>query len=148
MNRLSADSRSALMARVRAKDTAPELAARQALHARGLRFRLHRRDLPGRPDIVLPRYQLAILVHGCFWHGCARCDRGRRRPQTNVEFWRSKLESNRQRDTRNLTTLEALGWKTAVLWECDVRSPERLQKALDNVLTDEQLKFRGEQRRP
>ena len=122
------------MAQVRSKDTAPEMAVRRALHARGYRFRLHRKDLPGRPDIVLPRYRLAIFVHGCFWHGCPRCDRGLRRPKRNASFWGAKLEGNRERDARNVAALEALGWTVVVAWECDVRGLDQLNNTLDVCL--------------
>ena len=98
------------MARVRSKDTAPELAVRRALHARGFRYRLHRRDLPGSPDVILPRHRLALFVHGCFWHGCLACDRGLRRPKSNIQFWETKLAENRARDARNVSALEGPGW--------------------------------------
>jgi DNA mismatch endonuclease (patch repair protein) len=125
------EAKSRQMARVRSKNTEPEVTVRRALHARGFRFRLHRRDLPGKPDIVLPRHGLAILVHGCFWHGCPRCDRGRRAPKTNVPFWTAKLTANRERDVRTAAALEAAGWRVAVLWECDIRTPGRLEDVLD-----------------
>ncbi len=124
------------MARVGTQHTAPELAVRRALHARGLRFRLHRRDLPGRPDIVLPRLGTAIFVHGCYWHGCTMCDRGLRRPKTNTAFWSAKLEENRRRDRRNQADLRALGWRPVVIWECEARAPDTLRTALDRILSD------------
>ena len=86
------------MAKVKTQNTAPEIAVRRAMHAGGLRFRLHRQDLPGRPDIVLSRHRTAVFVHGCYWHGCVMCDRGVRRPRTNVGFWSAKLDENRRRD--------------------------------------------------
>ncbi len=128
------EAKSRQMARVRSKNTEPEVAVRRALHARGFRFRLHRKDLPGKPDIVLPRHGLAILVHGCFWHGCPRCDRGRRAPKTNVPFWTAKLTANKERDIRSIAALEASGWRVAVLWECDIRTPARLDDALEGLL--------------
>lgn len=121
------------MAQVRTRNTAPEIVVRRALHAHGLRFRLHRRELPGRPDIVLPGRQLAIFVHGCFWHGCSMCDRGTRRPKTNVEFWSTKLAENRRRDGRNVSALEDLGWQVVVIWECETREPLKLAAALDRI---------------
>lgn len=130
---LSPQQRSRQMARVRSQDTAPEVAVRCELHARGLRFRLHRSDLPGRPDIVLPKHRLVIYVHGCFWHGCQRCDRGRRRPSSNRLFWNKKLDENRNRDLRNVEALQALGWETEVIWECDTRDPDRLTGVLDKL---------------
>jgi DNA mismatch endonuclease (patch repair protein) len=123
------------MAAVRTQHTAPEIAVRKAMHARGLRFRLHRRDLPGRPDIVLVKHQTAVFVHGCFWHGCALCDRGTRRPKSNAGFWSAKLDENRRRDDRNTAALTQLGWHVSVIWECETRSPDRLAETLDRILT-------------
>src|SRR5688572_10400523 len=100
--------RSRVMASVRGKDTAPELTVRSALFAAGYRYRLHRRDLAGSPDIVLSRFRTAIFVHGCFWHG-HNCERGQR-PSSNVEFWNAKLNGNRARDARNQSALYAAGW--------------------------------------
>lgn len=127
--------KSAQMARVRTQHTAPEMAVRRALHRRGLRFRLHRRDLPGRPDIVLPRFKMAIFVHGCYWHGCTMCDRGVRRPKTNMEFWSAKLDENRRRDERNQAELHELGWHPITVWECETRTPDKLQTTLDRILS-------------
>ena len=127
--------KSAQMARVRTRNTAPEMTVRRALFGLGLRFRLHRRDLPGRPDIVLPRFKAAIFVHGCYWHGCTMCDRGVRRPKTNTAFWSAKLEENRRRDQRNQADLRALGWHPAVIWECEARTPGTLRTALDRILS-------------
>jgi DNA mismatch endonuclease (patch repair protein) len=127
------------MARVRSKNTEPEILVRQALHARGHRFRLHRKDLPGKPDIVLPRHGLAILVHGCFWHGCPRCDRDRRQPKTNAPFWTAKLTANKKRDIRSIAALEASGWRVAVLWECDIHAPGGLDSLLDACLPPARL---------
>lgn len=105
------------MARVRAKDTKPELALRRALHAAGLRFRLHAKELPGRPDVVFRPAKLAIFVHGCFWHGhgCARA----REPATRREYWGPKLAANRARDARDEAALRAAGWTVLTLWECE-----------------------------
>jgi DNA mismatch endonuclease, patch repair protein len=136
MDRLSTEERSRLMARVRSKNTAPEIAVRRCLHAAGLRFRLHRRDLPGRPDVVLPRHRLVIFVHGCFWHGCPNCDRGRRRPASRVEFWGRKLTDNRCRDAENALALEAAGWRVLTVWECQTRRHADLEQALAPLLSD------------
>jgi DNA mismatch endonuclease, patch repair protein len=130
---LTAEQRSRQMARVRAQNTAPELAVRRGLHARGLRFRLHRRDLPGCPDIVLPRHRVALFVHGCFWHGCFHCDRGRRRPMSNRAFWDAKLDENVARDARNGHALRELGWRVIVVWECETRDRARLDTTLDRI---------------
>jgi DNA mismatch endonuclease (patch repair protein) len=109
------------MSRITGRDTAPERALRSALHRAGLRFRLHRRDLPGRPDIVLPSRRLAIFVHGCFWHRHEGC-RFTTTPTTNAEFWQRKFASNTTRDAANVAALEALGWRVIVAWECEVKT--------------------------
>lgn len=117
------ESRSALMSRIRGKDTAPELAIRRLLHAHGYRYRLHRRDLPGKPDIVFPSRRKVIFVNGCFWHGHG-CRIGKL-PKSNKEFWVSKMEGNRARDLRNKTELESKGWKVLTLWQCEIPSVEK-----------------------
>jgi DNA mismatch endonuclease (patch repair protein) len=121
---LTPEQRRLNMSRIRGKDTIPELVLRRGLHARGLRFRLHRKDLPGRPDIVFPRYRAAVLVHGCFWHGhdCPLF----KWPATRREFWQAKIEGNRARDLRNLAGLAAAGWRVLVVWECALKGPARL----------------------
>ena len=123
MDRITPERRSALMARIRSADTAPEIAVRRLAHALGCRFRLHRRDLPGTPDLVFPRLGKAVLVHGCFWHhhpdpGC----RIAVLPKTRQEWWRTKLLANAARDARNMERLSAMGWEVLVLWECEIRS--------------------------
>jgi DNA mismatch endonuclease (patch repair protein) len=120
-----------MMAAVRGKNTKPERAVRVALFAAGYRYRIHRRDLPGAPDIVLPRYRVVVFVHGCFWHG-HDCPRGRR-PASNTEFWNAKLSRNQTRDHSQRAALEALGWTVVIVWECDIASAtERLLVALDS----------------
>jgi DNA mismatch endonuclease (patch repair protein) len=111
------------MAAIRGKDTKPESVVRSALHRAGLRFRLHRRDLPGTPDIVLAKYRSVVMVHGCFWHhhGCAKSTW----PTTRAEFWRKKILANVDRDRRTRVFLRAAGWKVFVIWECEI-SPRRL----------------------
>ena len=111
-------ARSALMRRVRAKDTSPERAVRMAAHSLGYRFRLHRRDLPGTPDLAFPRLRKVIFVHGCFWHRHAGCSRTTT-PKTRAAYWREKFEKNMERDRRNVATLRTLGWKVLVVWECE-----------------------------
>jgi DNA mismatch endonuclease, patch repair protein len=111
------------MAAIRSRNTKPEVRVRQVLHGMGLRFRLHRKDLPGRPDIVLPKFRTAIFVHGCFWH-CHRCKYGSVVPATRPEFWAAKRGGNVARDRRNRTALRRLGWRVVVLWECEVRTEE------------------------
>ncbi len=108
------------MSGIRGKDTKPEWIVRRGLHAMGFRFRLHVRDLPGRPDLVLPRYNAVIFIHGCFWHG-HNC-RLFRWPASRPDFWREKIEGNRQRDVRALYDLDSTGWRIAVVWECALRS--------------------------
>jgi DNA mismatch endonuclease, patch repair protein len=117
------------MLAVKGRDTAPELYVRRILHAMGYRFRLHRKDLPGTPDIVLPRHGKVILVHGCFWHGHEGCKRAKR-PINNAGTWASKIEGNRLRDQRNLNALGALGWEAIVIWECETKDGPRLEARL------------------
>ena len=118
------------MAAIRSKDTKPEMHVRRRVHAAGFRFRLHRRDLPGRPDLVFPRYRLAVFVHGCFWHG-HDCKRGKR-PATNTEFWEPKLEGNMLRDQRNVYSLEEAEWDVFTIWQCALeRDTQRLLRRLD-----------------
>ena len=108
------------MARIRSKDTRPEMIVRQGLHARGIRFRLHRKDLPGRPDLVLPKFQSAIFIHGCFWHSHENC-KNFRIPKTRAEFWTKKLSMNKLRDKRNIEILRGSGWRVLIVWECETR---------------------------
>ena len=114
-------TRSRMMAGIRGRDTKPEMLLRKALHRRGFRFRLHARDAPGRPDLLLPRYRAAIFVHGCFWHRHIGC-RYATTPATNPEFWQRKFDSNVERDQRDLKALEAAGWRVAIAWECGFKS--------------------------
>ena len=111
------------MSRIRGANTRPELLLRRGLHARGLRFRLHRKDLPGKPDLVFPKRRAVILVHGCFWHGhgCPMF----KLPATRAEFWRSKIAGNQERDRNAIAALRAGGWRILVVWECSLRGPAR-----------------------
>lgn len=120
------------MARIRSRNTRPEMAVRRLLHAMGLRFRLHRKDLPGKPDIVLPRHRLAIFVHGCFWHQHENC-RLASKPKTRTEYWEPKLAANIQRDARAADTLVGMGWRVEIVWECDARQPDRLASRIDAI---------------
>lgn len=117
------------MARVKGKDTRPERAVRSLLHAMGYRFRLHRKDLPGSPDIVLPGRSAVIFVHGCFWHGHG-CKRGSRAPKANADYWARKLAGNVARDARTRAELEALCWRVLVVWECEVKDSVALTDKL------------------
>lgn len=111
-------ARSRIMAAIRGKDTKPELQVRRAIHAAGLRFRLHHRDLPGRPDIVMPRIKTVVFVHGCFWHAHS-CQRSK--PKTRAKFWAQKFETNQARDRRVRYFLKAAGWQVHVIWECELK---------------------------
>ena len=115
------------------KDTAPEVAVRRYLHRHGLRYRLHVRDLPGTPDIVLPRYRTAIYVHGCFWHG-HDCKHGSVQARTNREFWRSKIAANQERDDRKAKALTELGWTVQVIWECESGRVAALDALIKRIL--------------
>src|SRR5258708_1570534 len=125
MKKIDAETRSRMMANIRSANTKPEIAIRKTLHALGFRFRLHRRDLPGNPDIVLPKHHLAILVHGCFWHQHPGCEYAVL-PKSNIPFWSKKLAGNLKRDKVVRRKLRAEGWRTLVIWECSFkRTPVR-----------------------
>jgi DNA mismatch endonuclease (patch repair protein) len=121
------------MRRVKGKDTAPEMRVRRLLWRLGARYRLHRKDLPGSPDIVLPGRRLAIFVHGCFWHG-HDCPRGARIPKQNRDYWLAKIGRNRERDVSHRAALEARGWRVLALWECELRDAAALEVRLRDVL--------------
>ena len=128
-----APGRSQIMARVHSRNTTPELLVRSVTHQLGYRFRLHRRDLPGTPDLVFPRLRAVILVHGCFWHQ-HRCARGDRRPKTNRAYWLPKLKRNVERDQRAIRALRRDGWRVLVIWECQTRNHERVAARIDRFL--------------
>ncbi len=115
------------------RNTTPELAVRKTLHAIGCRFRLHRKDLPGRPDIVLPKFRTAIFVHGCFWHRHPGCSRATT-PKTRRDFWTAKFERNKERDAENVRELGALGWRTIVIWECETLDRMALERRIVRLL--------------
>lgn len=133
MDAVSPEKRSDIMSRVRQKHTTPEVLVRQLLHSLGYRFRLHRADLPGTPDIVLPGKRTVIFVNGCFWHG-HNCRAGRL-PSTNVDFWMQKRHQNHERDARNAQLLGALGWKVIVVWECETKNFSALACHLQTQLS-------------
>jgi DNA mismatch endonuclease (patch repair protein) len=135
MDIIPAEKRSWLMKRVKTKDTRPERIVRSVLHWLGYRFRLHRKDLPGKPDIVLPRHEKVILVHGCFWHGHLGC-KAAARPTTNTEFWNDKLDSNLRRDRDQITKLHDLDWEVLVVWECETENLEILLPILEEFLAE------------
>ena len=130
---LSPSQRSALMARIRSKDTRPELRVRSLLHRHGYRFRLHASDLPGRPDIVFRRRLKVLFVHGCFWHRHEGCRRAAT-PSTRVEYWNRKFEAIRARDAATLNALEAMGWTSLVVWECEMNDEHGLLTRLQRFL--------------
>ena len=135
MDTLSASERSERMGRVRAKDTKPELAVRRLVHGMAYRYRLHRKTLPGKPDLVFPGRKKVIFVHGCFWHRHPdpKC-RLARLPKSKREFWVPKLEGNRIRDEKNQSRLSDLGWNSLVIWECQVRDTEMLRSRIREFL--------------
>ena len=127
--------RHSCMSRIRGKDTKPEIRVRKGLHRRGFRFRLQDRRLPGRPDITLPKYSVAIMVNGCFWHGHKGC-RYATKPRTNPEFWETKIERNRHRDEVTTAHLEALGWTVITVWECELRGKAAAEARIEALAED------------
>ncbi len=132
MDVLTAEQRRFNMSRIRGRDTAPELLIRRALHAKGFRYRLHDRKLPGRPDLVFPKYRAVIFIHGCFWHGhdCHLF----KWPSTRKEFWKAKIERNRERDDSAIRKLQENGWRVLIVWECSLKGARR--EPLQRVLAD------------
>jgi len=132
-DRISEEHRSWNMSRIRGRDTKPEIAVRSMLHRLGYRFRVNRRDLPGKPDIVLPKYRTVVFVHGCFWHRHPGCKYSYT-PKSRVEFWADKFRKNVERDRRVRNELERLGWHVEVVWECELRDPDQLSERLEAAL--------------
>ncbi|MCX7066065.1 MAG: DNA mismatch endonuclease Vsr [Proteobacteria bacterium] len=130
---LTQSQRRKCMAAIRSKDTKPERVVRSVLHRLGFRFALHRADLPGKPDIVMPARRAVVFVHGCYWH-MHGCKRGRSTPVTNAAFWRSKRLRNRARDKRTLAAIRRAGWRVLVVWECQTADRFRLAKRLSSFL--------------
>lgn len=130
---ISTERRSAIMRSVRQKGTAPEMVVRRIAYAIGTRYRLHRKDLPGRPDIVFPSRRLCIFVHGCFWHRHLGC-RLASSPTSNREFWQEKFARNVERDARKENELRAAGWRVEIVWECETREPAKLKERLRALL--------------
>lgn len=130
----NAKLRSAIMRAVKAKDTGPEKEVRSIVHKLGYRFRLHRKDIPGKPDLVFPKLQKVIFVHGCFWHG-HNCTRGNRVPVHNREYWIEKIKRNQQRDRTVAALLSKLGWRRKVIWECGLRKPKQVSLAISKFLS-------------
>lgn len=138
---MTPEQRSRCMAAVKGRDTKPEMIVRKYLFSRGLRFRVQVRKLPGKPDIVLPKYKTVIFVNGCFWHGHEEC-KYFRLPKSNVEFWKEKIERNVARDTRSKTELKALGWRVIRVWECEIKTvaqrDEYLKRLYDRIVNPTQ----------
>ena len=125
--------RTETMRAVKSKNTTPELVVRRLVYALGYRFRLHRRDLPGKPDLAFIGRRKIIFVHGCFWHG-HNCPRGAREPKTNVDYWHSKIARNRERDMEIIAQLASLGWRTCIVWECELKDQAALAHRLKDFI--------------
>lgn len=130
---MTSENRRKIMQANRPANTRPEIRVRKTLHALGYRFRIHRKELPGKPDVVLPKYKLVIFVHGCFWHQHAGCYLASR-PKTREAFWKAKFDANRLRDKKNQIALEEKGWRVEVIWECQTLNPETLTQTLTELL--------------
>lgn len=148
MDRLTKEQRSRCMSRIRGKDTKPEILVRKGLHARGFRFRLCDGRLPGKPDVVLPKWGVVVMVNGCFWHGHKDC-RLATRPKSNEKFWREKIERNIHRDEVTVAHLEALGWSVITVWECELgRSAEsRIARLAEEIQAAGMARFEAEKLR-
>lgn len=127
------ETRSYNMSRIQAKDTKPEMIVRKFLHANGFRYRLHVKDLPGKPDLVLPKYNSVIFVHGCFWHAHEGCDYFKI-PKTRTEWWKNKLYRNKERDKKNIKSLRREGWNVIIIWECEQKKNQ--QHTLFNLINN------------
>ena len=132
MDHLTPEKRSWNMSRIQSRNSKPELVVRSALHKAGYRFRLHRKDLPGKPDIVLPKYKTVIFVHGCYWHRHKGC-KNTTTPKTNTEFWLNKFKENTKRDIRNQKALTELGWKVVIVWECEISNRDFLNNLIYRI---------------
>lgn len=142
----SKDKRSKIMSLIKGKETQPEILVRRYLFSRGFRFRKNDTQLPGKPDIVLPKYGKVIFVHGCFWHGHS-CSKGSKLPKTRMEFWKDKINSNINRDRITNEKLEAAGWKVIVLWDCEIKSKikrdERLKLLVNQIISNNVSSYPG-----
>lgn len=133
MDKLTPEQRSRNMSQIKGKDTKPEKLVRSLLHGMGYRFRLHNKELPGKPDITLPKYKAVIFVHGCFWHG-HDCREGARVPKSNTGYWISKIAKNKIRDEYNIELLNKAGWRVLVLWECTLNDRDKLARVITDFL--------------
>lgn len=129
------DARSRTMRAVKSRDTGPELVVRRVTHGMGYRYRLHRKDLPGRPDMAFPARRKAIFVHGCFWHR-HDCSRGARTPKSNRDYWIPKLRRNEERDEKCRRRLAEMGWRTLVIWECETKDLNKIEERISKFLDD------------
>lgn len=129
MDNLDKTKRSWVMSRIKPQNTQPEKIVRSIVHQMGYRFRIHKTDLPGKPDIVLPKYRKIIFVNGCFWHGHKNCLRAKL-PKSNNEFWLKKIEDNKRRDINNIEALRKLGWDVLVIWQCEIKNQIEIQQRL------------------
>lgn len=136
MDRISKEHRSWNMSRIKAKNTSPELRVRSVLHGMGYRFRIHRNDLPGKPDIILAKFHQIIFVHGCYWHRHKGCTLAYT-PKTRTEFWQEKFDNNVERDKKVFHQLIDLGWKVDVIWECETKSPDSIEARINEVFTQD-----------
>ena len=139
MDTLTPEERSKLMAKIRGKNTRPELAVRSLLHRAGYRFSLHRKDLPGRPDIVLRKYHTVVFVHGCFWHRHKNCKIASM-PKSNVAFWQAKFDRNVANDKKHTRQLRKMGWHVLTVWECELKKPDKVLAKLQRNLTTKDIK--------
>lgn len=133
-DKVSKQQRSLNMSQIRSQDTTPEIIVRSVLHRLGFRFRKNVNGLSGKPDIVLPKYKTVIFVHGCFWHQHRKCKRSTV-PKSNVEYWKPKLAGNTRRDKQHSIELQSLGWKVAVIWECEIKGTEKLIKKINRLFS-------------
>lgn len=132
--------RSRIMRAVKGRDTGPKMLVRRLVFSMGYRYRLHRADLPGKPDLVFAGRHKVIFVHGCFWHG-HDCSRGARQPKQNAEYWSAKINSNRGRDKANLAALNKLGWKTLIIWECELKEPVAVKCRIADFLENKEVVY-------
>lgn len=139
-DRISKAKRSLLMAKIRSKDTTPEMVVRKLIHSLGFRYRLHEKGLPGKPDLVFPKKKKVIFVNGCFWHG-HYCKAGRNRPSSNINYWMPKLNRNVERDKDNQKQLTEMGGDVLVIWECEIQDIEQLETTINNFLKDDHDKY-------
>lgn len=136
-DKLSSEQRSLMMGKIKSKNTKPELIVRSLCHSLGLRYRLHRRDLPGSPDLVFPKHRLCLFVHGCFWHRHPGCKYAYT-PKSRLEFWLKKLNKNMERDQINESLLRAMGWKVETIWECETKNQEFLLRRVMSLPLDQE----------